>query len=158
AQEQKAQAETARDNEARERRYAEAIAHFVKDDFLTLTSVEGQRKFGGDKLSKNATLRDLLDRAAKKLKDRKDLDPRTEAELNWMIGISYRMSGDASLGIPYLERAAQLRRQTLGPSDESTLDVQNSLAVAYSAAGLADKALPLHEETYRLTKERLGPD
>jgi serine/threonine protein kinase len=34
-------AEAARDNEARERGYAEAIAHFVKDDFLALTSLEG---------------------------------------------------------------------------------------------------------------------
>jgi serine/threonine protein kinase len=157
-QEQKSQAEAARDREAKERGYAEAIAHFVKDDFLALTSVEGQEQHGGDKLSKHATLRDLLDRAAKKLKECKDLDPRTEAELNWMIGISYRMSGDAALGIPFLERAAELRRGTLGASAELTLEVQNSLAVAYGKAGGEDKALPLYEETYRLTKERLGPD
>jgi hypothetical protein len=92
------------------------------------------------------------------LKERKDLDPRTEAELNWMIGVSYRMSGDASGGIPYLQRAVALRREMLGASDESTLEVQNSLAVAYGKAGLMDKELPLLEETYRLTKERLGPD
>ncbi len=155
---QKTQAEIARDKEAEQRRYAEAIANFVKDDFLALTSVEGQRQFGGDKLTKNATLRDLLDRAAKKLKERKDLDPRTDAELNWMIGISYRMAGDASLGIPYLERAAELRRQNLGASNAATLEVQNSLAVAYAKAGLMEKALPLLEDTFRLTKERLGPD
>jgi serine/threonine protein kinase/tetratricopeptide (TPR) repeat protein len=158
AQEQKVQAEAARDNEAKERRYAEAIARFVKDDFLALTSVEGQEQLGGGRLSKRATLRDLLDRAAKKLKERKDLDPRTEAELNWMIGVSYRMSGDAALGIPYLERAAEWHRQTRGARDESTLDVQNCLAVAYGKAGLMEKELPLQEETYRLTKERFGPD
>src|SRR5262249_1724669 len=54
--------------EKRERRYAQAISDFVRDDFLALTSVEGQDRFGGEgdreRLSKDTTLRELLDRAA----------------------------------------------------------------------------------------------
>ncbi len=101
----KVEAQQARDNEVKERGYAEAIAKFVKDDFLALTSVEGQGRFGGQELTKDATLRDLLDRAARKLNDRKDLDPRTEAELCWIIGVSYRGVGEFERAMPFLERS-----------------------------------------------------
>ena len=157
AQHQKAQAEAARDNEARERGYAEAIAQFVKDDFLALTSVEGQERFGGKELSRAATLRELLDRAAEKLKDRKDLVPRTEAELSWIIGVSYRGMGDFARAIPFLERSVELHRLASGPEAEATLSAQHSLAVAYRGAGEYHRALPLQEDTLKLMKARFGP-
>ena len=54
----------AKEAETRERKYAQAIAAFVKEDFLALTSVEGQDRFGGTGLDRNATLLDLLNRGA----------------------------------------------------------------------------------------------
>src|SRR5262245_10478019 len=65
--------------EAQERKYAQAIAAFVKDDFLALTSVLGQLRTAGRsavQLDKDTTLRQLLDRAAAKLNKRNDLAPR----------------------------------------------------------------------------------
>jgi serine/threonine protein kinase/tetratricopeptide (TPR) repeat protein len=152
---------TALRNEAQERKYAQAIADFVRDDFLALTSVEGQDRFGGSTevpLNKDTTLRQLLDRAAAKLNQRHDLDPRTEAELRWIIGVNYRHLGEVRLAIPFLERCAALRNELFGPDHEATLVAQNSLAVAYGAAGRRDLALPLLEETLRLTKASLGDD
>ena len=87
----------ARENETAERRYAQAVASFVTDDFLALTSVEGQHRFGGREgslLSKDTTLRELLNRAATKLDERHDLDPRIEAGLRWMIGENLRGVGE----------------------------------------------------------------
>jgi serine/threonine protein kinase len=158
AQTQKTLAEAARDNEARERGYAEAIAQFVKDDFLALTSVEGQGRFGGDALTRNASLRELLDRAAEKLKERKNLAPRTEAELCWIIGVSYRGVGEAARAIPFLERSVELHRQASGPEAEATVRAQTSLAVAYGGAGQYDLSLRLADETLKLSKAKLGPD
>jgi hypothetical protein len=158
AHDEAAAAEAARDKEAKERGYAEAIAHFVKDDFLALTSVEGQGRFGGRGLTRNATLRELLDRAAEKLKDRKDLATRTEAELCWMIGVSYRGVGEFARAIPFLERSVELHRRASGPEAEATLSAQNSLAVVYNAAGQHGRAVSLHEETLKLTKAKRGPD
>src|SRR5262249_44001650 len=92
----------ARQKEAQEREYAQAIADFVTKDFLALTSVEGQDRFAGSTevpLDRNTTLRQLLDRAAAKLNQRNDLDPRIEAELRWMIGVNYRGFGEARLAI-----------------------------------------------------------
>jgi eukaryotic-like serine/threonine-protein kinase len=153
--------ELARQKEAQERTYAQAIADFVRDDFLALTSVRGQIRFGGPTevpLDKATTLRQLLDRAAAKLNRRHDLDPRIEAELRWMIGVNYRMLGEAGRAIPFLERCVALRQKWFGPGHDKTLRAQNSLAVAYQDAGKLDLALPLLAKTLKLTKARLGAD
>ncbi len=154
----KVEAQRARDNEVKERGYAEAIAKFVKDDFLALTSVEGQGRFGGQELTKDATLRDLLDRAARKLNARKDLDPRIEAELCWIIGVSYRGVGEFERAMPFLERSLKRYGEALGPDGDATLSAQNSLAVAYEAAGKLDRGVPLLEKSLQKTRAKRGPD
>ncbi|MFO0812044.1 MAG: serine/threonine-protein kinase [Gemmatales bacterium] len=135
--------------EKRERKYAEAIASFVKDDFLALTTVEGQQRFAKDSsatLNKDTTLKQLLERAAEKLRKRKDLDPRTEAELCWIVGVNYRAAGDAVHGVPFLERALQLREQFLGMEHHETQSAMNSLAVTYRTAGKYQQAISLFEQ------------
>jgi non-specific serine/threonine protein kinase/serine/threonine-protein kinase len=97
-----AREKAARLEERRQRRFAQAIADFVVSDFLALTSVEGQDRFGGEGLDRNATLFDLLERAAGKLKARKDLDPLIEAELCWIVGVNYRGAGEAAKAVPFL--------------------------------------------------------
>ncbi len=151
----------ARLEEERQRKFAEAINRFVQDDFLALTSVEGQDRFGGegkDVLNKDTTLLQLLDRAADKLRTRKDLDPRIEAELCWIVGINYRGAGEPKKAIEFLERAVQLRSQALGRDHADTLNAMNSLAVGYSADGKLELALQLHEKTLRDRKTKLGPE
>jgi serine/threonine protein kinase len=152
---------TARLEEERQRKFAEAISRFVQDDFLALTSVEGQDRFGGegkDALNKDSTVRQLLDRAAEKLRARKDLDPRIEAELCWIIGVNYRGAGDARKAIPFLERAVKLRGDLLGRDHAYTLTAMNSLGVAYDVAGKIDMSVPLYKEIVELEKATLGPD
>jgi serine/threonine protein kinase len=151
----------ARQEEERQRKFAEAIRDFVQDDFLALTSVEGQHRFGGEgkeTLGKDTSLGQLLDWAAEKLRARKGLDPEIEAELCWIVGVNYRGTGDAAKGVPFLERALALRKQVLGLDRDQTFDAQNSLAVCYGAAGQHDQALSLLEETLKRMKAKLGPD
>jgi serine/threonine protein kinase len=155
------QERAARLEEERQRKFAEAIRAFVEHDFLALTSVEGQDRFAGahkEGLNKDIGLRELLDRAAEKLRARKDLEPRIEAELCWIVGVNYRADGEAAKGVPFLERAVALRKQVLGLDHQETLNAQNSLAVCYDAAGKLDLALPLYEETLKLKKAKLGPE
>ncbi|HMP70559.1 MAG TPA: tetratricopeptide repeat protein [Pirellulaceae bacterium] len=168
AEQAQARAETAavserlaRLEEQRQRKFAEAINDFVKNDFLALTSVKGQTRFGETDemgLDRNTTLFQLLDRAAEKLTQRKDLDPLIEAELSWIVGVNFRGAGAYDRAIPFLERAVALRIELLGADDERVLDAQNSLAVAYSTAGQLDKALLLLEQTLELMKAKLGPE
>ena len=158
AREEATEKKKALENEAQERGYAEAIAQFLMEDFLALTSVEGQGRFGGEELTRNATLRELLDRAAEKLKERKDLAPRTEAKLNWIIGVSYRGVGDARTGDPV--PGAERRAAPPSIRAESECDPERgscSLAVAYRA-GNTTLAVSLFEETLKLRKGKLGPD
>jgi tetratricopeptide (TPR) repeat protein len=141
--------EEARQKEEQERKYAQAIADFVRNDFLALTSVEGQYKFGRDikaHLDKNSTLRQLLDRAAEKLNRRNDLDPRIEADLRLIIGLNYRALGEAQLAIPILQRCVTLRQQSFGLGDVSTLEAENELAVAFLRAEEYEKAIDLFEK------------
>ncbi|HMP02255.1 MAG TPA: tetratricopeptide repeat protein [Gemmatales bacterium] len=157
----KEQAERERDEKEQQRRFAQAIADFLKDDLLALTSVEGQDRFGDPKvdlLGKDATVRQLLDRAAAKLDQRHDLAPNIEAELRWMIGVNYRALGQYSPAIAHLERAMDLARKTFGRDHPETLHAQNSLAMAYSAAGRYADAQRLFEENLRQTRTACGPD
>jgi eukaryotic-like serine/threonine-protein kinase len=161
AEEKAAAEKAARQDEERQRKFAEAISKFVWEDFLALTSVEGQDRFGGEgkeALSKDTTLQQLLDRAAEKLRNRKDLDPLIEAMLCWVIGVNYRGAGEAAKGVPFLERAVELRMQTLGQDHWETAVAQRSLSVCYGAAGQHDKSLPLAETVLRTRKATQGPD
>lgn len=148
---------TARMNEERERAFAEAISQFVKDDFLALTSVEGQDRFGGAGLDRNTTLYELLERAAIKLRARQDLAPMIEAELSWIVGVNFRAAGEPAQGIPFLQRSYELYLQELGPVDRLTLNSMISLAVAYNTAGEIDRALPLLERGLELRMSTYGP-
>ncbi len=151
----------ARLKEAQERKYAQAIADFVSNDILALSSLEGQSRFAAlvhEELDPNISVRQLLDRAAEKLRTRRDLDPRIEAQLCWMIGVNYRALGEYDHAVRLLERSCTLRKKLFGADHESTLSAQNSLAVACQGAGQLDRALRLLEKTLPASEAKLGHD
>src|SRR5205814_1475089 len=84
----------------------------------------------GTGLGSNSALLDLLNRAADKLKARKDLDPRTEAELCSVIGSNYQHVGEDAKGVPFHERALELQRAALGEDHHDTLVTMNQLATS----------------------------
>lgn len=144
----------------RQRHFAEGIAQFVQDDFLALSSVDGQFRFGGDSggLGKDANLKQLLDRAAAKLEQRQDLEPRIRAQLCWIIGVSFRYHDDFPRAIAFLEECVELRKQCLGPDDPDTLAAQNSLALAYESARRLPEAIQLMVATLHAEEKVLGAD
>lgn len=155
-----AETEAALERESQQRAYAEAITKFVRDDFLALTSVRGQTRFGDSAtlpLGKNATLQQLLDRAAEKLDQRTDLEPQTEAELRWIIGTNYRGMGLFDLARKHLVRGADIFKEELGPDDDRTLNALNELAIVELKSGNFDTAI----DTFRsilVVKEKLGQE
>ncbi len=150
----------ARIREQQERTFAEAIAAFVRDDVLALTSVEGQDRFGAtdEGLDKDTTVGELLARAAAKLEQRENLEPRIEAELRWIMGVNLRGTGSFAESVRSLERCAELRTELLGREHPDTITALNSLAVSYGAAGQREQELQSLQETYRLASDHLGPD
>ncbi|VTS07696.1 serine/threonine-protein kinase [Tuwongella immobilis] len=167
AQEQRQQAETARlaaesarQTEAQQRRFAESIADFVQNDILALASSESQIRFarlGSPQLSPNLTMRELLQRAAKRLRNRQDLDPATEAELCWMIGVNFRALGAYPQAIEFLQRSRTIRRHILGPDDPVTLNTENSLAFAMQHSGQVAEAIQLTQQILERQRKTLGP-
>lgn len=166
ASEREREAVAERDAKEKQRKYAQAIADFVQNDFFALTSVDGQLRFGSDtsptraseRLTKDATLRHLLERAARKLKARTDLDPLTEADLSWILGENFRGVGDYPQAIMFLERCHQIRSRELGTENEQTLNVGNSLAVAYQDAGRLQDAIRLFEQVRDSQIRTLGAE
>ena len=75
----------------------------------------------------------------------------------WIIGVNYRGTGEAAKGVPFLERAVELRQQVLGADHPDTLSAKNSLGLAYESAGKFDQALPLLEQTLKLAKAARAP-
>ena len=143
-------AERERDEKEQQRRYAQAIADFVQNDFLSLTSVEGQERFGDADapLGKDATLRQLLDRAADKLRQRRDLDPLIAADLNWIVGVNYHALGEDAAAVEFLEKAWELRKEQLGAHHKAARFAQSSLGVAYTQSGRLPEAIRLLEELH----------
>ncbi len=160
ATEAQKKAEDALAEEQRQRRYAEAVADLVQDDFLVLTSVEGQSTLLDDiysrELRKETTLAELLDRAAKKLDQRTDISPEIESGLRNIIGVSFRANGDAEKGIPFLEQSVKLRELIYGPDHQKTLVTKSELAQCYYAAGRFEEARKLAEQTFERMKAVLG--
>ncbi len=160
AEQMKAETEAALARESRQLAYAEAITQFVRDDFLALTSVQGQIRFGDSAtlpLGKNATLQQLLDRAAEKLDQRSDLEPRTVAALRFMIGANYRGMGLFDLARQHLEQSAEIFKEALGPEDEQTFNALNELAITELKSGNVDKAISMLQAILS-SKEKLGQE
>ena len=150
----------AKRKEVEEREYAEAVNRFVIDDVLALTSVEGQHRFANRDeeatLGRNATLRQILDRAAAKLKKRKDLSPRIEAQLHEIVGTSYTSLGEHRSGVEHLERAAALTKTAFGDRAYETIKVRLALGIALTSAGKYQAAHDFLSETLRLCTDSLG--
>lgn len=129
--------------ESRQRKFAESVSHFVQNDVLALTTDEGQLRYNGQDLPRNASLRTVLLRAADKLKGRSDLDPAASAELHWIVGVSLRAMGETAKAVEHLSRSTELHLQTFGELDPRTLNAINSLAMAYLTAGKPGKTIEL---------------
>jgi tRNA A-37 threonylcarbamoyl transferase component Bud32 len=156
----KEQAQEERDAKEQERKYAQAIADFVQNDFLALSSLESQHRIGWRpaELAADLTMRQMLDRAAEKLRERRDLDPRIEAKLWWMIGVNYRAHGAYREASAALERCVPLRQKAYGPVHPETTDALNSLAVVYLLSGRTAEAIRMLEQARNANIRNLGQE
>ncbi len=149
AESEKTAEELALAEESRQRKYAEVVNTFVKQDSLELTSEESvshlEEAISFLQTDNDLTRAVLLDRAAEKLQQLDNLVPQIESRLCDAFAKSYTDHGDVKKAIPFLQRALKIRQELLGPEHFFTLFSMNSLASGYHADGQLDKALPLME-------------
>jgi tetratricopeptide (TPR) repeat protein len=159
AQRERDEKEAARRDEELQRHQAQALYRFVSQDLLAMTSVDGQIRFGrksGERLGRDATLSQLLERASERLDQQGDLAPPVEAELRWLIGVNCRYHSNHPLAISNLKRCLELRERLYGPEDQRTLFAMNSLAVALGDSGAKREGLALLEKILPIEERTLG--
>ncbi len=135
---------------------AQTVNDFLQDDLLSQASSyrQAQSRFKPDP---NLTVREALERAAKRIGYRFKNHPLQEAQVRHTIGSALRAVGEAEQAIPHLQTSLELARARMDPNHPNTLATMNSLASAYLDAGKLDQALPLYEQTLKLMKSSLGP-
>jgi tetratricopeptide (TPR) repeat protein len=141
AVEQSARAEQ-KEQEAREHaKRAETINNFLLNDVLFEAAPERNPH------SKQATVVDVLRRAAAKADQAFHDEPAQEADVRLVVGRVYLRLGLYSEAEPQLRKALQLRQRLFGPEAPETLVASNELALLLSERGDHADAERLFEET-----------
>jgi eukaryotic-like serine/threonine-protein kinase len=109
-------------------------------------------------LGRKVTVREVLDRAERKVAGAFPGRPRLEAELRYTVGRLYRTLGDYAKAETHLTRARDLWRQCLGDRASPTLRARSALAAVLGERGKFRQAHALQEETLRLQEKTLGPE
>ncbi len=100
---------------------ARAVNDFLLFDLLEQASPENTT-------NREVTVREVLDRAAAKIKDRFTNQPLEEASIRQTVGDVYRWLYEYDLAEVQLRRTVELRRENLGPENPRTLDALTALA------------------------------
>jgi serine/threonine protein kinase len=108
---------------------AQAINDFLQLDLLNQASPENTT-------NRNITLREVVDRAAVKIKGRFTNQPLVEAAIQATLGSLYTSLEEYGAAEPHARRAVELKRLVLGPYHPETLAALTQLAVIYANQGL----------------------
>jgi serine/threonine protein kinase len=137
-----------------------AVNEFLQKDLLGQADIANQAPALGGPAERNpnVTVRELLDRAAKTIKERFGGQPRTEAALRLTIGDAYRALGRFKQAEDHLQESVKRRTRLLGAGHPDTLASKKSLAWVYLEQHQFAKAEPLLREVVQARTARLGAD
>ena len=129
---------------------------FFQDKVLSAARPKGQE--GG--LSRDATVREALDRAEPEIATAFAGEPLVEASIRNTLGVSYWYLGDQQKAFQQQERAVALRRQELGPGDPETVRhaSMNDLAIVLDRLGKFDQEQKILEEVVAVKRRTLDPE
>jgi serine/threonine protein kinase len=152
AEDRRQQAELAGAAATRSAAKLAVVNRFLIDDLLgqadpTVNAV-------GDKI----TVRELLDKAARRIDDNEVVaaEPEVEATIRQTIGDAYFQLNLYGKAEPQLRRALEIRRRVLGKKHKDTLWTSNSLAFLLYGQGRSVEAEELSRENLRFARETLG--
>jgi serine/threonine protein kinase len=99
-------------------------------------------------VSKEITVRQLLDKAAKKVETNPALteQPQVESAIRFTLGKTYRQLGFASDAEPHLRRALKLQTDLLGEDAEEIQETRDYLAMVLKDQGKYDEAEGLYQK------------
>src|SRR5215472_4555050 len=134
----------------RERVAAEREAQFLNSIFQATTPEHAR--------GRQVTGRELLDQGTKRVETEFSGEPQLQATLFDNIGRAYTSLGLYRTGEQLLQRAYNLRRQTLGDSDLNTASTLDFLATAIRLENEYSRADPLFRKALAIRKQKLQPD
>ncbi len=140
----------ARRSEAR----SQAVLKFFQDKVLSAARPKGQE--GG--LSRDATVREALDRAEPEIAAAFAGEPLVEASIRNTLGVSYWYLGDQEKALEQQERAVAIRRQELGPEHPETVGAMNDLAIVLDRMGRFAEEQEILEVVVAVKRRALGPE
>lgn len=105
---------------------------------------------------REVTVREVLDEAALNLGERFAGDPEVEAAIRHTIGDSYQALGDFETALPFLEKAVEIRRRELSPTDPRFIQSLDVLGMVYWLTGNFEGSFVSSEEVLRLREMALG--
>jgi eukaryotic-like serine/threonine-protein kinase len=151
----------ARDNAAEQLRQAKrsearanSVLKFFQDKVLSAARPKGQE--GG--LSRDATVREALDRAEPEIATAFAGEPLVEASIRNTLGVSYWYLGDQDKAIQQQRRAVAIRRNEFGLENPETVGAMNDLAIVLNQVGKFADAQKLLEEVVAVKRRTLGPE
>jgi non-specific serine/threonine protein kinase/serine/threonine-protein kinase len=102
---------------------ARAVTNFLNDDLVAAVAP--------DQLGNDASMREVVEAAAKRVKGRFDGQPLVEAAIRLSLGRTFAKLSNLPAAEQNLDRALELRRKELGTEAGETLDVAYELALVY---------------------------
>ena len=168
AQHQRESAETARNDESKQRDKAEKneqaarqaaeeasmVLDFFEEKILAACRPQGQEAG----LGKDVTIRQAIDAAEKHISTSFASRPRVEASIRHQIGITYRYLGEPELGIEQFRRVVEIRKVQDGPDHIATQNAALGLADALNKSGREGEATVIFEGVLATRMRLLGPD
>ncbi len=134
---------------------ARAINRFLTEDLLFQATPERNAR------EKQVTMEEVLNVATSKLDHNAEIaqQPELEATLRLDIGATYRTLGALAEARRNLQRAFDLRRTALGPTNLATLDAEQTLAeFLVDDAREYEAAEPLYREAWQGRQRLLGAE
>ncbi len=134
---------------------ARAVNDFLRNGLLAQASANKQAR-PDNKPDPDLKVRTALDRAAAGIEGKFEKQPLVEASIRQTIGETYRDLGLYPEAQRQVERALELRRQSLGDNHPDTLISMNSLASLYESQGKIALAEPLYLKVLEIRRRMLG--
>jgi serine/threonine protein kinase/tetratricopeptide (TPR) repeat protein len=136
---------------------AQAVRDFLQHDLFGQASIENQQ-IGASLPERNPkiTVRELLDRAEKRVTGKFQGQPLTDAAVRFMIATTYDSIGEHALALPHAEIALKLQVENLGPDHHEALHTKHVLARLYRALGKEDLAESMLQQLLEAQKDSIG--
>ncbi|MFC1603550.1 tetratricopeptide repeat protein [Planctomycetota bacterium] len=141
----------ARTESQRQTNIAQAVNDFLNNDLLR--SVDPSQAKG-----REVTVREVLDTASEKIKEKFQNEPLVEASIRLTIGHTYKSLGQYETAESHLKRAKVIYQEELGEEHPDTLESIHRLSVLYRDQGQYEEAEPLLSQNFETCKHVFGDE